>query len=71
MHQSNISGALCYAELGTLLLESGGEHAYMKASFGRGLAFVFSWTECIHTRQASQLVHRVSDMCTLHADTFL
>ena len=41
------------AELGTVILESGGEYPYMKAAFGRGVAFIYSWTYCLLTRPAA------------------
>ena len=47
------SGALCFAELGTLILESGAEYAYMKVSMGRGLAFTYSWTYCLLAKPAA------------------
>ena len=40
-------------ELGTLIPESGGEHAYFMASFGRGLAFLFDWTFLLMLKPSS------------------
>lgn len=37
-------GALCYAELGTLIPESGAEYPYLDNGFGPVMAFLFSWT---------------------------
>lgn len=46
----SFSGALAYAELGTAIPQSGGEHAYLMYTFGRGKtilgaipAFLFDW----------------------------
>ena len=43
---------LCYIELGLLIPESGGEHAYLLAGFGRFPAFLCSWTFFFCTQPA-------------------
>jgi amino acid transporter len=40
---SALIGALCYAELGTVLNRTGGDFEYLAEAFGRRLAFVFAW----------------------------
>ena len=38
------TGALSYAELGSEIPISGGEHAYLNHAYGSLLAFLYSWT---------------------------
>ncbi len=37
-------GCATYAELGTMIPESGGEYAYLFRCYGQLYAFLFSWT---------------------------
>ncbi|KAM9408309.1 b(0,+)-type amino acid transporter 1 [Pholidichthys leucotaenia] len=46
-------GALCYAELGTMITKSGGEYSYLMESFGPILAYLFSWTTVIVLKPSS------------------
>lgn len=46
-------GALCFAELGTIIPKSGGEYAYLNTAFGGGAAFLFSWTANIVLKPSS------------------
>ena len=56
-------GALCYAELGTLVPKSGGEYTYIREGFGslhRGLgnslAFLFSWISVVVIKPSSMAI---------------
>lgn len=53
----NFSGALAYAELGTMNTSSGAEYAYFMDAFGAPPAFLFSW--------ASTLVLKPSQMAII------
>ncbi|XP_071959569.1 b(0,+)-type amino acid transporter 1-like [Antedon mediterranea] len=46
-------GALCYAELGTMIPKSGGEYAYLKHTYGNVWAYLFSWTAIFVLRTSS------------------
>ena len=49
-------GALCYAELGTSIPESGGDYAYIKSGFGSMLSFVYLWLNVIILKPAAQAI---------------
>lgn len=48
-----MTGGLCYAELGTMIPESGGDHPYLLRAFGQLPAFLFSWTGILAARPGS------------------
>ena len=48
-----VCGALCYIELGLMIPESGGEHAYLMKAFGDLPAFLFVYTSNILLNPAS------------------
>ncbi|KAJ3159165.1 hypothetical protein HDU86_002067 [Geranomyces michiganensis] len=42
-----IAGAFCYAELGTAMTGSGGEHNYLMKAFGPYAAYAFDWSQSL------------------------
>lgn len=47
------SGALCYAELGTMITKSGGEYPYFMEAFGPIVAYLYSWTTIMVLKPSS------------------
>lgn len=39
----SLAGALCFAELSTMLPSAGGDYHFLKTTYGRGVAFLFAW----------------------------
>ncbi|XP_051884220.1 b(0,+)-type amino acid transporter 1 [Pristis pectinata] len=46
-------GALCYADLGTMITQSGGEYSYLREAFGPIPAFLYSWMSIIVVKPSS------------------
>ncbi|XP_058485938.1 b(0,+)-type amino acid transporter 1 [Solea solea] len=46
-------GALCYAELGTMITKSGADYSYLMEAFGPILAYLYSWTTVIVLRPSA------------------
>ncbi|XP_072321754.1 b(0,+)-type amino acid transporter 1 [Eucyclogobius newberryi] len=46
-------GALCYAELGTMITKSGAEYVYLFESFGSIVAYLYSWTTVMVLKPSS------------------
>jgi len=39
----SLAGALCFAELATMLPNAGGDYFFLKTTYGRSVAFLFAW----------------------------
>ena len=52
----SLVGAYCYAELGTAIVRSGADYAYMFEAFGPFLAFLRLWVEAMVVRPCSQAI---------------
>ncbi|ELU11396.1 hypothetical protein CAPTEDRAFT_194364 [Capitella teleta] len=52
----SLLGALTYAELGTLITESGGEWAYLKEAFGHIPSYLYAWMSILLLRPASAAI---------------
>ena len=48
-----VAGALCFAELGTMITKSGGEYPYLMEAFGPIPAYLFSLTSLIVMKPSS------------------
>uniref|UniRef100_A0A9J8AIR5 b(0,+)-type amino acid transporter 1 n=1 Tax=Cyprinus carpio carpio TaxID=630221 RepID=A0A9J8AIR5_CYPCA len=60
-------GALCYAELGTMIMKSGGEYPYLMEGFGPVLAYLYSWSTIIVLKPSSFAIIALS--CAEYAST--
>ena len=57
-----ILGTLCYAELGVMMPQTGGEVVYLRESYGGWAAFTFSWAAIMVIKSGS-----ISIICIIFA----
>lgn len=67
LHVHACAGALCYAELGTMIVKSGGEYPYLMEGFGPVLAYLYSWTTIFVLKPSSFAIIALS--CAEYAAT--
>lgn len=53
MSLNRFSGAFCYAELGTVIKQSGAEYVYMDKAYGDPMSYIFSWVNNFLVKPAS------------------
>lgn len=53
LYKCCLTGALCYAELGTMITKSGGEYPYFMEAFGPIVAYLYSWTTIMVLKPSS------------------
>ena len=46
-------GSLCYAELGTVIKDSGGEYSYLNFAYAPFVPYIFAWVNNILIKPAS------------------
>jgi len=61
-----VLGALCFAELATMLPKAGGLYVYLREAYSPGVAFLFGWAEFLFFRPA-----QIGALATIFAGSFL
>ena len=63
------AGALCFAELGTMMPRSGGQFVYLKEAFPPIVAFLYGWVEVVLLQSAG--LAAIGAICTSYMGYFL
>ncbi len=63
------AGALCFAELGTMMPRSGGQFVYLKEAFPPIVAFLYGWVEFILLQSAGMAA--IGAICTSYMGYFI
>src|SRR5438067_7910236 len=65
----SLAGALTYAELGAMFPRAGGEYVYLRAAYGRPLAFLYGWMQM--TVGQTGVIAALSIACATFMSAFL
>jgi L-type amino acid transporter 9 len=47
-----LPGSFCYAELGTVVKDSGADYTYLHVTYGSIISYIYSWVNCLLVKPA-------------------